>query len=175
MGCHALLQKIFPTQETPRDRSNLHLLHFLHWQVGSLPLLDSSIGEESACNAGDLSSIPGSGRAAGEGIDYPLQYSWASLVAWLVKNPPSMQETWVQSLGWEDSLEKGYPLQYFSLENSMELCIVHRVTELDTTERLSLSLPLAPPGKLLLDLLLGHQGPITTILLSMTTLDTRYK
>ena len=86
-----------------------------------------------------------------------------------------MQETWVQSLGWEDSLEKGYPLQYFSLENSMELCIVHRVTELDTTERLSLSLPLAPPGKLLLDLLLGHQGPITTILLSMTTLDTRYK
>jgi len=51
--------------------------------------------------------ISGSGRSAGEGIDYPLQYSWASLVAHLVENPPAMQETWVQSLGWEDSLEKG--------------------------------------------------------------------
>ena len=44
---------------------------------------------------------------AGEGKGYPLQYSWASLVAQLVKNPPAMQETWVQSLGWEDPLEKG--------------------------------------------------------------------
>ena len=43
----------------------------------------------------------------GEGIGYPLQYSWASLVAQLVKNPPAMRETWVQSLGWEDPLEKG--------------------------------------------------------------------
>ena len=40
-------------------------------------------------------------------LGYPLQYSWASLVAQLVKNPPAMQETWVQSLGWEDPLEKG--------------------------------------------------------------------
>ena len=62
---------------------------------------------ESACNAGDSSSIPGSGRSTGEEIGYPLQYSWASLVAQLVKNLPVMQETWVQSLGWEDSLEKG--------------------------------------------------------------------
>ena len=51
--------------------------------------------------------IPGSGRSAGEGIGYPLQYSWAPLVAQLVKNPSTMQETWVQSLGWEDPLEKG--------------------------------------------------------------------
>ena len=50
--------------------------------------------------------IPGLGRSLGEGIGYPLQYSWASLVAQLVKNPPAMQETWVQSLGWEDLLEK---------------------------------------------------------------------
>ena len=49
---------------------------------------------------------PGSERAHGEGIDYPLQYSWASLVAQMVKNPPAMQETWVQSLGWEDPLEE---------------------------------------------------------------------
>jgi len=47
------------------------------------------------------------GKSAGERIDYPLQYSWASLVAQLVKNPPAMRETWVQSLGWEDPLEKG--------------------------------------------------------------------
>ena len=51
--------------------------------------------------------IPGSGRSTGEGTGYPLQYSWASLVAQLVKNPPAMQETWVQSPGWEDPLEKG--------------------------------------------------------------------
>ena len=50
--------------------------------------------------------IPGSGRYTGEGIGYPLQYSWASLVARLVKNLPAMQKTWVQSLGWEDPLEK---------------------------------------------------------------------
>ena len=59
--------------------------------------------------------IPGLGRSAGKGIGYPLQYSWASLVAQLVKNQPVMQDTWVRSLGWEDPLEKGkegkgYPL-----------------------------------------------------------------
>ena len=68
---------------------------------------DSSVGKESAGNAGDPSSIPGSGRPAGEGIGYPLQYSWASLVIQLVKNPPAMRETWVQSLAWEDPLQKG--------------------------------------------------------------------
>ena len=67
----------------------------------------SSVGKESACNAGDPSSIPGSGRSMGEETGYPLQYSWASLVAQLVKNLPEMQETWVRSLGWEDPLEKG--------------------------------------------------------------------
>ena len=51
---------------------------------------DSSVGKESACNEGDPSSIPGSGRSAGEGIGYPVQYSWASLVAQLVKNSPAM-------------------------------------------------------------------------------------
>ena len=51
--------------------------------------------------------IPGSGRSSEEQIGYPLQYSWASLVAQLVKNLPAMQETWVRSLGLEDSLENG--------------------------------------------------------------------
>ena len=63
------------------------------------------VGKESTCNAGDPGLIPVSGRSTGKGIGYPLQYSWASLVAQLVKNPPAVQETWVQSLGWED-LEK---------------------------------------------------------------------
>ena len=68
---------------------------------------DSSVGTESACNAGDPGSIPGLGRSTGEGIGYPLQDSWASLVAQLVKNSPAVRETWVRSLCWEDPLEKG--------------------------------------------------------------------
>ena len=58
-------------------------------------LSDSSVGKESACNAGDPGSIPWFGRSTGEGIGYLLQYSWASLVPQLVKNPPAMQKTWV--------------------------------------------------------------------------------
>ena len=67
---------------------------------------DSSVGKDSACNAGDPSWIPGSGRFAGEGIGYPLQYSWASIVAQLIRNSPTMWETWVRSQGWEDPLGK---------------------------------------------------------------------
>ena len=63
--------------------------------------------KESACSAGDPGLIPGSGRSTGEGLGYPLQYSWASLVAQLVENLPEMWETWVRFLGWEDPLEKG--------------------------------------------------------------------
>ena len=68
---------------------------------GNFP--STSDGKESACNAGDPNLIPESGRSTGEGIDYPLQYSWASLVAQLVKNLPATQESPVQSLGWEDA------------------------------------------------------------------------
>ena len=66
-------------------------------------------------------------------MGYPLQCSWAFLVAQLVKNPPAMWETWVPSLGWEDPLEKGKATQ-----NPMD-CIVHAVAKLDMTERLSSS------------------------------------
>ena len=69
--------------------------------------LSSSAGKESACNAEDSGSVSGLGRSTGEGIGYPLQYSWASLVVQLVKNPLAIWETWVQSLGWADPLEKG--------------------------------------------------------------------
>ena len=65
-----------------------------------------SDSKESACNAGDHGSIPGSGSSPGKGISYPLQYPRASLVAHTVKNLPAMQETWVRPLGWEDPLEE---------------------------------------------------------------------
>ena len=96
---------------------------------------DSSVGKESACNAGDPGSIPG------EGTGYPLQYSWASLVAQLVKNLPAMQETWVQSLGWEDPLEKGKATHSSILAEEFHgLYSPWGHKESDTTERLSLSL-----------------------------------
>ena len=73
-----------------------------------MDFLGSSIGKESTYNAGDPSLIPGSGRSAGEGgIGYPFQYTWAFLVAQMVKNPPAMRKTWDQALAWEDSLKKG--------------------------------------------------------------------
>ena len=84
--------------------------------------LDSSVDKESACSAGNQGSILGSRRSPGEGIGYPLQYSLASLVAQLVKNLPTMQETWVRSLGWEDPLEKG-KAQFSSVSQScLTLC-----------------------------------------------------
>ena len=96
-----------------------------------------SAGKDSACNAGD----PGLAGSAGEGIGYPLQCSWASLMAQLVKNPPAMRETWVQSLDWEDSLDREqlstlvfWPGEFHGLY-SLWSC-----KELDMTERLSLSL-----------------------------------
>ena len=72
----------------------------------------SSVGKESACNAGDPSLIPSLGRSPGEGISYPLQYSWASLAVHLVKNPSAMWEAWVQSLSWEDPLENRKATHY---------------------------------------------------------------
>ena len=67
----------------------------------------TSDGKESACNAGDPILIPELGRSPGEGKGYPLQYSWASLVVYLVKNSPVMRETCVPSRGCEDAPEKG--------------------------------------------------------------------
>ena len=74
-----------------------------------------SAGKESACNAGDPSSIPGSGRSPGEGTAYPLQYSWASLVAQTIKNVPAMRETCAWSLNWDNSLEKGMATHFTML------------------------------------------------------------
>ena len=90
-------------------RRQLEIIQIYFWvlHVCFMGFPDSSIGKESVCNAGNPSSIPGSGRSSGEGIGYPLQCSWASLVTQLVKNLSSKWDTWVQSLDWEDPLEKG--------------------------------------------------------------------
>ena len=89
----------------------------------------SSVGKESTCNAGDPGLTPGSRRSTGEGIDYPLQYSWASFVAQLVKNPPAVWETWVWSLGWEDPLEKGKATHSNILAWRIPRTIVHGVAK----------------------------------------------
>ena len=94
-----------PTLSDPMDCSPTNQEENASSQLRGFP--GSSTGKESACNAGDLGLIPGLGRFPGEGIDYPLRYSWASLVAQLVNNPPAIQEAWVQSLGWKDPLEEG--------------------------------------------------------------------
>ena len=113
MGCHFLLQQkelepdVKENFSTVNDvRLEIHFL-FFNWSMVVLGFLDSSVGKDSTCNAGDSGSIPGLGRSTGEGIGYPLQYSWASLVTQPVKNLPTTWETWVRSMGWEDPLEKG--------------------------------------------------------------------
>ena len=86
-----------------------YLQIFWWWPFWLKGFPGSSAGQESTCNAGNPSLIPGLGRSPREGINYPFQYSWASLVTQILyrKNLPAMLETWVQSLGWEDPLEEG--------------------------------------------------------------------
>ena len=105
--------------------------------------LGSSAGKESACNAGDSSSIPVLGRSPRGGIGYPLQYSWAFLVAQTVKNPLAVWENGVQSLGWEDPLEEGVATHSgilawrLPMDRGAWRAIVHGVTESNMTEQLS--------------------------------------
>ena len=112
--CHGLFWSLRVHQQEHQRSLLTWGLHSNHTWVSFMCVLqhsmgfpDSSVGKESTCNAGDPSLITGSGRSAGEGIGYPLQYSWASLLAELVNNLPAMWETWVRSLGWDDPLEKG--------------------------------------------------------------------
>ena len=134
MDCHALFQGIFPTK-----RLNMHLLSLLHWQSGSLPLAPpwkpvsvsfdylsewnegfpaNSAGKESTCTSGDPGLISQLGRSPGEGQDYILQYSWASLVAQLVKNLPAVWALGsIPGLGRCPGGRHGNPLQYSCLEN----------------------------------------------------------
>ena len=85
------------------------------WHLRCVGFSDGSAGKESTCDAGDPDRIPGSGISPKEGIGYPLQYSWASQVAQLVKNLPAMLETWVRYLPWEDPLEKGMAIHSSTL------------------------------------------------------------
>ena len=102
---------------------------FFKWPITQKDFPDSSVGRESSCNAGDPCSISGSGRTAGEGIAYLLQYSWASPVAQLVKNLCNEGDLGsIPGLGRSPREGKGYPLQYSGLENSMN-CIVHGVAK----------------------------------------------
>ena len=97
-------EALFPLLEQQQTLDSYKFIVFLT-PSGGFP--DSSVGKEPACNAGDPGSIPGSWSSPGEETGYLLQYSWASLVAQLVKDAPAMQESWVWSLGWEAPLEKG--------------------------------------------------------------------
>ena len=100
-------------------------------------------GKESTCNAGDPGSIPGSGRSTGEGIGYPLQYSWASLVAQLVKNLPVMWETWVGKI---PCRRERLPIPVFRLGEFQELYSPWACQESDTAEQLSIQQYSIPGG-----------------------------
>ena len=105
------------------------------WRRNRLPTLvflgfpDSSVDKESACNAGYPSLIPGSGRSQREGIGYPRQCSWSSLMAQLVKNPPAMQEIPVRFLGQDDTLEKGNATHSSVLAWTIPWTTVHGVAK----------------------------------------------
>ena len=101
ISCTFITLKRIPNLVKKKKKTNIHL-DMVTKEARGFP--ESSVGQESVCSAGDPGSTPGSRRSTGEGIGYPLQYSWASLVAQLLKNLPTMRETWVQSLGWEDPL-----------------------------------------------------------------------
>ena len=92
-----------------------------------------SAGKESTCNAGDPGSIPGSGRSAGKGIGYPLQYSWASPCGSAgresTRNAGDLGS--IPGLGRSPGEGKGYPFQYSDLEKSMD-CIVHGLPKSQT-------------------------------------------
>ena len=101
-----------------------------HYPLLGTFFLDSSVCKDSACNAGDPDWIPGLGKSTGERIGYPLQNSWTSLVAQLIKNPLAMGEDLdsIPGLGRAPGERKGYALQYSGLENSMDP-VVHGVTK----------------------------------------------
>ena len=111
--------------------------YLYHWNKG---FPDSSVGEESTCDAGDPSSIPGSGRSPGKGIGYPPQYSWAFLVAQLVKNLPTMWETWDPWVGKIPWRRERLPTSVFWPREFQGLYSPWSRKELGTTERISLTI-----------------------------------
>ena len=140
VGSHSLFQGIFPAQGLNPC--------LLHWQVDSLPLSpfidlgfpSSSVAKESASNVGDPCLIPGLGSSPGEGIGYPLQYSWASLVAQLIVcqqcGRPEFYP-WVGKIAWR---RERLPPPVFWPGEFHGLYSPWGCKEVDTTEQLSLSL-----------------------------------
>ena len=94
----------------------------------------SSAGKESACDAGDAGLIPGSGRSTGEGIGYPLQYAWTSLMAQTVKNSPAVQETWVGKILLEEGITTHSSIlaQRIPMDRGAWWAAVHGVTKNQT-------------------------------------------
>ena len=152
VGCHFLLQCMKVKSESEVTQSCLTLsdlmdcslpgssvhgifqARVLEW--GTIAFYDipySSVDKESACTAGDPSSIPGSGRSTGKGIGYPLQYSPSSLVTQADKESTcNMGDLgFISGLGISPGEGNSYPLQYSGLENSMD-CIVHGVAKSQT-------------------------------------------
>ena len=130
----------------PRSsKPNQTILNQTKFFFGSLGFPVNSAGKESICNAGDPGSVPGLGRCTEQGIGHLFQYSWAFLVAQLVKNLPVMQKTWLQSLGQKDPLEEGMATHSSScLENPHgQRCLASYSSwgckESDTTEQLSMA------------------------------------
>ena len=122
-----------------RSRGRIEDIKRAVWRQDGFP--DSSVCKESACSAGDPGLIPGSGRSAGEGIGYPPQYSWASLVAQLGKNLLTMWETWVRS--WVGKIpwrRERLPIPVFWPGEFHGLYSPWDRKESDRTEQLSLSL-----------------------------------
>ena len=139
-ACHAAVDRFSKSRTWLSDWTTTTITAAIGATTTMLGFPPSSVGKESACNAGDPGSIPGSGRSTGEGIGYPLQYPWASLVAQLVKNLPVMWETWLWSLSWEDPLEReSLPIPVFWLGEFHGLYSPWGHKESDTTEWFSLT------------------------------------
>ena len=145
-NCHYLLQPIVISYlddwnafvvDLASNLASLQSLYYFCCSTMKKGFPDSSVGKESTFNAGDPGLIPEFGRSAGGGIGHALQYSWASLVAKLVKNLFAMWETCVWSLDWEEPLKKQRATHSSIL--AWRIPTVHGITESDTTEQLSLS------------------------------------
>ena len=105
-GYKSIKRKLtFTTYFSKLSRKELNSLSTYYVFIMGFPGI--SDGKESTCNAGDPGSIPQIGRSPGEGMGYPLKYSWDFLVAQMAKNLSAMRETWVWYLGWRDPLEEG--------------------------------------------------------------------
>ena len=124
--------------------SDFHSLNFANTYPSNRGFPDSSVGKESSCNAGVPCLLPGWRRPTGDGIGYSLQYSWAFLLAQLVKNLPAMREIWVWSLGWVGKISwrrERLPTPAFWPGEFHGLYSLWGRNEWDTTEQLSVSHP----------------------------------